>query len=118
LQELKSKRSPDIQNKPINDSSVDSSRCSADDSSVLNLRAVDQSTEVSNSVGPENSNSRRKQNRSRSKQQSIYKQRLFSGNFKAEADGNVRNSIGMISESPTSETVGFFFGSTPLDNLG
>lgn len=66
---------------------------------------VNHHTEGSSSVGPENSNSRRKQNRGSSKQ---YKQRLFHG----------QNTRGMISESPPSDAVGFFFDSTPPDSHG
>ncbi|XP_022752836.1 la-related protein 1A isoform X2 [Durio zibethinus] len=60
--------------------------------------------------------SRRKQNKGLSKQQSFHKQRFFSGNLKNH--GTSRNSIAIISESPPSNSVGYFFGSTPPDSHG
>ncbi|KAJ4979342.1 hypothetical protein NE237_010122 [Protea cynaroides] len=61
-------------------------------------------------------NSRRRQNKGLNKQQSSHKQRLFSSNFKNH--GNARNRHGIISESPPSNSVGFFFGSTPPETQG
>ncbi|KAI4308279.1 hypothetical protein L6164_031369 [Bauhinia variegata] len=61
------------------------------------------------------SNSRRKQ-KSFNKQQSSHKQRFFSSNFRNHGSG--RNSLGIISESPPSKSVGFFFGSTPPESHG
>ncbi|KAK7276600.1 hypothetical protein RIF29_17743 [Crotalaria pallida] len=58
-------------------------------------------------------NSRRKQKVTH-KQQSSLKQRFFSSNFRNHGTG--RNSHGIISESPPSNSVGFFFGSTPPEN--
>ncbi|KAK1379186.1 HTH La-type RNA-binding domain-containing protein [Heracleum sosnowskyi] len=63
---------------------------------------------------PGNANSRRKQNRGFSKKQAVHKQRLFSSNFRNH--GSSRSSAGLISESPPSNSVGFFFGSTPPEN--
>ena len=60
--------------------------------------------------------SRRKQNKGFSKQQSFHKQRFFSSNLKNH--GTSRNSIAIISESPPSNSVGYFFGSTPPDSHG
>ncbi|KAG5517275.1 hypothetical protein RHGRI_037882 [Rhododendron griersonianum] len=60
--------------------------------------------------GPESTNTRRKQNKGFSKLQ----QRLFSGNFRNH--GTCRNSLGLISESPPSSSVGYFFGSTPPES--
>lgn len=114
LQELRSNRSRSIHNKPIHDIIDENSRYSAGDASMLNLRVIDCSTGGSSSEGHGNSNSRRKQNKGSSKQHSIHKQRLFPGNFKAH--GSSRNSHGIISESPPSDSVGFFFGSTPPDS--
>ncbi|KAI4305851.1 hypothetical protein L6164_029188 [Bauhinia variegata] len=61
------------------------------------------------------SNSRRKQ-KGFHKQQSSLKQRFFSSNFRNHGSG--RNSLGVISESPPSNSVGFFFGSTPPESHG
>ncbi|XP_027329145.1 la-related protein 1A isoform X2 [Abrus precatorius] len=58
-------------------------------------------------------NSRRKQ-KVFHKQQSSLKQRFFSSNFRNHGTG--RNSHGIISESPPSNSVGFFFASTPPEN--
>lgn len=97
MQDSQSKKSRGRHNKPTND-------------------GVDHYTEGNSSAGSENSNSRRKQNRGSSKQQSIYKQRQFPGNFSVHGGG--QNSLGRISESPPSDAVGFFFGSTPPDSHG
>ncbi|KAL0390750.1 UNVERIFIED_CONTAM: La-related protein 1A [Sesamum calycinum] len=115
-QELNSKRSHRRHNKPINESRDENSRYSANSAAVLNSRFPDHSTGRSSSEGPGYSISRRKQNKGSPKQQSIHKQRLFHGNFKAHSSG--RNSAGVISESPPSDAVGFFFGSTPPDSHG
>ncbi|KAF2324141.1 hypothetical protein GH714_008072 [Hevea brasiliensis] len=58
----------------------------------------------------------RKHSKSFSKQQSSHKQRFFSCNFRNHGTG--RNSFGIISESPPSNSVGFFFSSTPPENHG
>lgn len=63
-----------------------------------------------------NANSRRKQNKGFPKQQSSHKLRFFTSNYRNHGTG--RNSIGTMSESPPSDSVGFFFGSTPPDNHG
>ncbi|XP_057802054.1 la-related protein 1A isoform X2 [Salvia miltiorrhiza] len=115
-QELKSNRSYSRHNKPITDSRDENSRCFASDASLINPRAVDCSTGGSSSEGHGNSNSQRKQNKANSKQHFIHKQRLFPGNFKTHGSG--RNSHGIISESPPSDAIGFFFGSTPPDSNG
>ncbi|KAH6814283.1 LA RNA-binding protein [Perilla frutescens var. frutescens] len=114
-QELKSNRYHS-KHQPINDSMDENSRYSAGDASMLNSRALDCSTGGSSSECHGNSNTRRKQNKGSSKQHSIHRQRLFSGNFKAHGSG--RNSLGIISESPPSDAIGFFFGSTPPDSNG
>ncbi|KAI3725258.1 hypothetical protein L1987_65039 [Smallanthus sonchifolius] len=57
-------------------------------------------------------NSRRKQNKAYFKQQSLKNQRWFSSNLKDNGSDHI------ISESPPSTSVGFFFGSTPPDNHG
>ncbi|KAF9597283.1 hypothetical protein IFM89_016424 [Coptis chinensis] len=62
-------------------------------------------------------NSRRRQNKGANKQQPSHKQRLFSSNNRNP--GSVRNLHGnTVSESPPSNSVGFFFGSTPPDSYG
>ncbi|KAH1066790.1 hypothetical protein J1N35_031777 [Gossypium stocksii] len=60
--------------------------------------------------------SRRKQNKGFSKQHAFHKQRFFSSNTKNHGTG--RNSIAIISESPPTNSVGYFFGSTPPDSYG
>ncbi|XP_058743130.1 la-related protein 1A [Vicia villosa] len=70
-----------------------------------------------NAVGsveePGGNNSRRKQ-KNFHKYQSSLTQRFFSSNFRNHGTG--RNSHGVISESPPSNSVGFFFSSTPPEN--
>lgn len=63
-----------------------------------------------------NSQLRRKQKKNISKQESSHKQRFFTSNFRNHGTG--RNSLGVVSESPPSNSVGFFFGSTPPENHG
>ncbi|KAK4419682.1 La-related protein 1A [Sesamum alatum] len=113
-QELNSERSHRRHNKPINESREEN--YSANDASALSSRDVDHSTGGSSCEGPVNSNVRRKQKKGSSKPHSIHKQRLFNGNFRMHGSG--RNSLGVISESPPSDAVGFFFGSTPPDSHG
>ncbi|KAL1098521.1 hypothetical protein V6Z11_D05G105600 [Gossypium hirsutum] len=60
--------------------------------------------------------SRRKQNKGFSKQHAFHKQRFFSSNTKNH--GTACNSIAIISESPPTNSVGYFFGSTPPDSYG
>lgn len=60
--------------------------------------------------------SRRKQNKGFSKQHAFHKQRFFSGNTKNHGTGP--DSIAIISESPPTNSVGYFFGSTPPDSYG
>ncbi|PIM98011.1 hypothetical protein CDL12_29512 [Handroanthus impetiginosus] len=115
-QELNLKRSHRRHNKPINKSRDENPRSSANDASVLNSRTLDYSTGGSSLEVAGNSNFQRKQHKGSSKPNSIYKQRLFTGNFRGH--GSCRNSLGIISESPPSDAVGFFFGSTPPDNHG
>ncbi|XP_051120482.1 la-related protein 1A-like [Andrographis paniculata] len=118
-QELKSKRSHRRRhNKPISENRDDNSRNSANSPTVLDMKLLDHSAGKSSSEGPENSNSQRKHNKGSSKQQmhSFQKQRLFYGNHKAH--GSTRNSHRVVTESPPSNAVGFFFGSTPPDSHG
>ncbi|XP_072977648.1 la-related protein 1A-like [Typha angustifolia] len=60
--------------------------------------------------------SRRRQNKCNSKMHAIQKQRLFPSNFRSHNNGH--NCHGIVSESPPSNSVGFFFGSTPPENYG
>ncbi|KAL6527856.1 hypothetical protein OROMI_029667 [Orobanche minor] len=112
-QELNSNRSHRGSDEPINESRDDNPKHSDNNVAILSSRAPDHTAGRSNSEGPGNSNSRRKQNKTSSKQQYSHKQRLFCGNFKAHGTG--RN---FLSESPPTDAVGFFFGSTPPDNHG
>ncbi|GFP94235.1 la-related protein 1a [Phtheirospermum japonicum] len=115
--ELNSKRSHRRRNKPINEIRDENPRSSANDASLLNSRTLDHSAGGGSSYeGPGHFNSRRKHNKGSSKPHTIYKQRLFPGNFRNHASG--QNSIGVVSESPPSDAVGFFFGSTPPDSHG
>ncbi|XP_020582978.1 la-related protein 1A [Phalaenopsis equestris] len=61
-------------------------------------------------------NSRRRQNKGGNKSHLSHKQRLFPGNYKLY--GNGRNRHYIVSESPPSSSIGFFFGSTPPENSG
>ncbi|CAN6454593.1 unnamed protein product [Victoria cruziana] len=62
------------------------------------------------------SNARRRTNKVNNKSHSQQSQRLFPGNFKVHNVG--RNMYGVVSESPPSNSVGFFFGSTPPESFG
>lgn len=107
MQELKSKRSHRRRHsKAIAENRDDNSRNSANSA-----------TGKTGSEGPGNSSCQRKHNKGSSKQQHfIQKERLFYGNYKAH--GGSRNSNRMVAESPPSNAVGFFFGSTPPDSHG
>ncbi|CAN0898660.1 La-related protein 1A [Linum grandiflorum] len=91
----------------------------------VNLRSTNNAPGISNSRAGESprgnsleesqsGNSIRKQNRNTSKQHLSHKQRFFSSNFRNHGAG--RKTIGAISESPPSKSVGFFFSSTPPEN--
>ncbi|GLJ51682.1 hypothetical protein SUGI_1098310 [Cryptomeria japonica] len=70
---------------------------------------------INSSEGPLNSNSRRRSNKSSGGRiQSSQKQRLFPSNTRIQSIGP-RNRHPSISESPPSNSVGFFFSSTPPD---
>eukprot|EP00268_Persea_americana_P011018 TRINITY_DN14546_c0_g1_i3.p1 TRINITY_DN14546_c0_g1~~TRINITY_DN14546_c0_g1_i3.p1 ORF type:complete len:967 (+),score=186.90 TRINITY_DN14546_c0_g1_i3:325-3225(+) len=62
------------------------------------------------------SNARRRQNKGMNRQQTSHRQRLFPSNLRNH--GNSRSRHGIILESPPSNSVGFFFGSTPPENHG
>eukprot|EP00262_Sarcandra_glabra_P007006 TRINITY_DN19565_c0_g1_i1.p1 TRINITY_DN19565_c0_g1~~TRINITY_DN19565_c0_g1_i1.p1 ORF type:complete len:1048 (+),score=188.56 TRINITY_DN19565_c0_g1_i1:248-3391(+) len=83
---------------------------------LLNSKVSCNYSRNSGSEDPGSSNSRRKQNKGANKTQSSHNQRLFPSNFRNH--GNARNRHGIISESPPSNSVGFFFGSTPPESHG
>ncbi|KAL3653288.1 hypothetical protein CASFOL_002969 [Castilleja foliolosa] len=115
--ELNSKRSHRRRDKPTKESRAENPRSSANDASLLNSRTLDHSIEGGSSYeGPGHFNSRSKHNKGSSKPHAIYKQRLFPGNFRNHASG--QKSVGVVSESPPSGAVGFFFGSTPPEGQG
>lgn len=83
----------------------------------LNTKSGENS--VANDGGEENGIviSRRKQNRGTHKHHTFHAQRFFWSNTRNH--GANHNSHGsMISESPPSSAIGFFFGSTPPDSHG
>ncbi|PSR86750.1 La-related protein like [Actinidia chinensis var. chinensis] len=115
-QELKGKRSNHRKNKSSNESRDGNSKSSSTAMEAVNSRAGEHAAGSSGCEGLENANTQRKKNKGFSNLPSIHKQRLFSNNFRNH--GTSRNSLGAISESPPSSSVGFFFGSTPPDSHG
>ncbi|XP_004241387.1 la-related protein 1A isoform X1 [Solanum lycopersicum] len=113
-QELKATRSSHRSNNSNNDPRDDISRSFGTGAALSKSKYADHSSGGKNTEGPGSSNSRRKQNKGFAKPHPIHKQRLFSGNYRNH--GVSRNSVGAISESPPSDSVGFFFGSTPPDS--
>ncbi|KAL8104200.1 hypothetical protein AgCh_028435 [Apium graveolens] len=111
-QELRAERSNRRGNSASNDSKLGNLKSTT--SPATRLVASDILVEGNGCEMPGNANSRRKQNRGFSKKQSAHKQRLFSSSFRNH--GSSRTSAGLISESPPSNSVGFFFGSTPPEN--
>eukprot|EP01018_Ginkgo_biloba_P038086 Gb_28833 [translate_table: standard] len=71
----------------------------------------------SSSEGSTYSNSRRRSNKGGGRTQPSHQQRLFPSCARNQSMGP-RNRHSIISESPPSNSVGFFFGSTPPDNHG
>ncbi|XP_024968643.1 la-related protein 1A isoform X1 [Cynara cardunculus var. scolymus] len=111
-QELKSKRTKGRRNNATNESKEGTSKSPRVAYVIANQKAISGNCcEV-----PGSTNSRRKQNKGFSKQQSLKNQRLFSSNLKNNGSG--QNYPGIVSESPPSSSVGFFFGSTPPENHG
>nr|XP_043632202.1 la-related protein 1A [Erigeron canadensis] len=98
-QELKSKRNKGRRNNSTNEMKDGTSRSPRVASSIANHVAG-------------SPNSRRKHNKGLSKQQPAKNQRWFASNLK-----NNGNDL-IVSESPPSSSVGFFFGSTPPDSHG
>lgn len=114
FQELKAKRSSRRSNNSSNDPRDDITRSSGTGTALSKSKYADHSSGGKNTEGHGSSNSRRKQNKGFAKPHPIHKQRLFSGNYRNH--GVSRNTVGTISESPPSDSVGFFFGSTPPDS--
>nr|DAD43170.1 TPA_asm: hypothetical protein HUJ06_001400 [Nelumbo nucifera] len=115
-QELRAKRSKNRRNNSILENRDGDSRSSNLAPVLSNSKVSGNTTGSNGSEEPVHANSRRRQNKSVNKQQSSHKQRLFPSNFRAH--GNGRNRHGIISESPPSNSVGFFFGSTPPESHG
>ncbi|KAG8496258.1 hypothetical protein CXB51_009321 [Gossypium anomalum] len=115
-QELKTKRSSRRKNNSNYENKDGNPRSPRGALGVSNLKTGENAAGSSNLEESGGSSSRRKQNKGFSKQQSFHKQRFFSGNSKNH--GASRNSIAIISESPPSNSVGYFFGSTPPDSHG
>ncbi|XP_050369681.1 la-related protein 1A isoform X2 [Argentina anserina] len=112
-QELKTKRSNHKKNSSYENSDA-SSRVSSFSKGFSNLKRSEVSgsnTVIKESV---NANSRKKQIKNSQNQQSSHRQRFFSSNFRNYGTGC--NSLGIVSESPPSNSVGFFFSSTPPEN--
>ncbi|KAK2640995.1 hypothetical protein Ddye_022758 [Dipteronia dyeriana] len=82
---------------------------------VSNSKAGENSAASSGHEESGSASSRRKQNKGFHRQQSSLKQRFFSSNFRNHGTGR---NLGIISESPPSNSVGYFFGSTPPENHG
>ncbi|GMI97014.1 La related protein 1a [Hibiscus trionum] len=115
-QELKTKRSSRRKNNSTYENKDGNPRSPRGALGVPNLKTGENAAGSSTLEESGGSISRRKQNKGFSKQQSFHKQRFFSSNMKNH--GTSRSSIAIISESPPSNSVGYFFGSTPPDTHG
>ncbi|KAE8688842.1 hypothetical protein F3Y22_tig00110954pilonHSYRG00112 [Hibiscus syriacus] len=115
-QELKTKRSSRRKNNSTYENKDGNPRSPMGALGVSNLKTVINASGSSTLEESGGSSSRRKQNKGFSKQQSFHKQRFFSSNIKNRGTSN--SSIAIISESPPSNSVGYFFGSTPPDSHG
>ncbi|GMJ08955.1 hypothetical protein HRI_004564700 [Hibiscus trionum] len=116
-QELKTKGSSRRKNNSTYENKDGNPRSPRGALGVSNLKTVENAAGSSSTLEESGgSSSRRKQNKGFSKQQSFHKQRFFSSNTKNH--GTSRSSIAIISESPPSNSVGYFFGSTPPDSHG
>ncbi|XP_057953426.1 la-related protein 1A isoform X2 [Malania oleifera] len=115
-QELRSRRSSRRKNNSFIDNRDGNPRSSRNAAGLSNQKAGENSAGNSGYEESGNANPRRKHNKTFPKQQLSHKQRLFSSNFKNL--GNGRNSLGVMSDSPPSDSVGFFFGSTPPESHG
>ncbi|KDP46005.1 hypothetical protein JCGZ_14912 [Jatropha curcas] len=115
-QELKTKRSNRRKNSSSFENRDGNSRVTSSAPGVSNSKTSEHSTAGGGHDESGSSHNTRKQHKGFSKQQSSHKQRFFSCNFRNHGPG--RNSFGIISESPPSNSVGFFFSSTPPENHG
>ncbi|KAK9063034.1 hypothetical protein SSX86_016904 [Deinandra increscens subsp. villosa] len=105
-QELKSKRSKGRRNNSINEVKGGTSK-SPKVGSYIAIQKTAGGGDVAGSP-----NSRKKHNKGFLKHTSLKNQRLFSSNLKNNGSEHI------VSESPPSNSVGFFFGSTPPDSHG
>ncbi|XP_038720328.1 la-related protein 1A-like isoform X1 [Tripterygium wilfordii] len=118
-QELKSKRSNRSRKTNFSHENRDGNSRSFSSTTLgtPNFKASDNAVGSSGHDESGSASTRRKHNnKGFNKQQSSHKQRFFSSNFRNHGAG--RNSLGVISESPPSNSIGFFFGSTPPENHG
>ncbi|KAF3455221.1 hypothetical protein FNV43_RR05669 [Rhamnella rubrinervis] len=115
-QELKTKRSNRKKNNSSYENRDGNSRYLSGVSGLSNIKPGENCTGNNSIEESGSANSRKKQNKGFQKQQSSHKQRFFSSNFRNHGTG--RNTLGVISESPPSSSVGFFFSSTPPENHG
>ncbi|KAM5584808.1 la-related protein 1A [Rosa sericea] len=115
-QELKTKRSNRKKNNSSYENREASSRVSNLAKGFSNLKRAEISGSNSGTEESVSANSRKKHGKNFQNHQSSHRQRFFSSNFRNYGTG--RNSLGIISESPPSNSVGFFFSSTPPENHG
>ena len=115
-QELKTKRFSRRKSNSIYENKDGNPRSPRSASGLSNLKTGENAAGSSSLEESGGASSQRKQNKGFSKQQSFHKQRFFSSNLKNH--GTSHNSIAIISESPPSNSVGYFFGSTPPDSHG
>ncbi|XP_009416371.2 la-related protein 1A-like isoform X1 [Musa acuminata AAA Group] len=114
-QELHAKQSSNRRNKIGTVNKPEDFKASFNATSPLHLKA---NINIGNSASEVSghASSRRRQNKGTGKTHALHKPRLFPSNFRNYGSG--RNRHGMVSESPPSNSVGFFFGSTPPENTG
>ncbi|XP_052209933.1 la-related protein 1A isoform X2 [Diospyros lotus] len=115
-QELEAKRTNRRKNKSSSERRDGNTKSSSTAVKTINPKAGGHFAGSSGHEGPGIANPRRKQNKGFSKQQPIHKQRLFTSNIRNQTMGH--SSLGTVSESPPSSSVGFFFGSTPPESYG
>ena len=116
LQELKARRSGRKKNSSSYENKEGNSRSFSSTAGLSNIKPGENLARNSALDESGSSNSRKKQSKSFLKQQPSHKPRFFSSNFRNQGSG--RNSLGIVSESPPSKSVGYFFGSTPPENHG
>ncbi|KAF8403534.1 hypothetical protein HHK36_011638 [Tetracentron sinense] len=114
-QELRAMRSNNRRNNPGLDIGDGEARSSNTVPGLPNSKISVNSAGSNGYEVPGNANSQRKQNKGVNKQWSSHKQRLFPSNFRNHGYGHNRHGI-IVSESPPSNSVGFFFGSTPPES--